>query len=61
MTDISELPREDRAKRYHLLAAFARWKAEAANSEEAEGYRLLANEWEMLARSLQSPPSLDTH
>jgi hypothetical protein len=55
MTDISELPREDRAKRYHLLAAFARWKAEAASRDEAEGYLLLAHEWEMMAKSLQPP------
>jgi len=49
VTDFSQLPPLDRAKKYRQLAGDARREAENADSTVQESYKLLAEHWGNLA------------
>jgi len=50
MTDFSELPASERAKRYRQLAQDALHEAEQAVGSVRQSYLLIAEQWNRLAR-----------
>ncbi len=58
MTDFSELPPSERAKRYRQLAEDALREAEQADDSVRESYLLIAEQWNRLAKTAGSHPEI---
>ena len=54
MTELSELPPSERAKRYRELAREAERQAERSTGSTREGYLFLAKGWEGLAQAIDA-------
>ena len=54
MTELSDLPHRERAKRYRELGRSARLDAAASKGEVREAFIKVAGQWEQLAREAEA-------